>query len=543
MKSWFSTIAKITIIVFTFAIYLSFAPSAYAGADHNVFGSAWSDNIGWISFNSCTNPSPNFVGSTCGTYGYGVLLDKTTLEVSGTAWNNNVGWISFDPSKWGGCPPGMSSCGSFVNKWKSGGWARVVSAKSGANTGGFDGWISLGGSTYEAPFDMTVDISASMPADYADNTIFRINTSTNGYWWGSEVVGWIDLNPTSSLDPSKGGVFLIDLSTDTLELTSNATNNTVVAGYNVDIHWKTNGFIPTECTGTMFDSKGTPILNGDWNQKFNYSGGLTEEDIKNIEVPADYPNNASKIATKYTLLCKNSVKKAAQTITIFAEPLTVFLKSAQSCFSGTTSTLDWFTNDTSQSCSIEAVTAPGGSGTYTVPVTGQSPGSADDTNFSANIGNGATKYSLTCENGAGRAYQNPIKAKTVGTVAINQCTADYSVSYSPSCQPFNLNPTNYEATVELGVNSVYGFNSNVTVSDGGGLGTWAFAPGDTISSPYVSKINATLTLTKSEYNSIDWNNKFFSDLFFDGGGLSTKTKPIEFCESGTKKVKPKYVPF
>ncbi len=546
MKFKFSTLAKISIIAFSFAIFLLSPSYVKAGADDNVFGSAWSNNVGWITFNSCTNPTPNYIGTSCGSVDYGVHFDKTTLEVKGHAWSDNVGWISFNPSDWGGtCSPSGASCSGFKNKWQSGGWARVVSAKSGTNTGGFDGWISLGGSNYEAPFDTSTEISASMPADYVDNDIYTIKTSANGFWWGSEVVGWIDLKRTSSYDPADGGIFLVDLSTDTLELTSSATDNTVVAGDLVDnIHWKATGFVPTECIGTMFDSKGKPILNDDWNDTFTYST-VTEGDIGPIEVPYDFPNNAKKIATKFTLLCKNTVKSAAQTITIYAEPLNVFLKATNMCASGGTAKLEWYADgNTNQFCEIEATPASGGSGPYTVAVTGTSPGTADDTDFGTNQGSGPTSYVLSCVNGTG-TYQDPIPAKTTSTVKVKECTSDYTVGYSPNCQPFTLVGTSYEATVELSVTPQSGFTDDVTVSDGGGLGSWTFSTSDkfTYTSPNFSKVDATLTLSKLEYSSINWSLAFTRDALFDAVGLSTKTESIKFCESGTKLVKPKYVPF
>lgn len=59
-----------------------------AGAGDSMSGFAWSDNIGWLSFN-CTD-----VG-VCGTKDYGVNIDSLG-NVSGNAWSDNIGWVSFN---------------------------------------------------------------------------------------------------------------------------------------------------------------------------------------------------------------------------------------------------------------------------------------------------------------------------------------------------------------------------------------------------------------------------------------------------------------
>jgi hypothetical protein len=55
----------------------------------NLFGYAWGENIGWISF-SCVNTS------SCETVDYGVYIDPATGMFAGEAWGENIGWITFD---------------------------------------------------------------------------------------------------------------------------------------------------------------------------------------------------------------------------------------------------------------------------------------------------------------------------------------------------------------------------------------------------------------------------------------------------------------
>jgi len=57
----------------------------------NLSGWAWSDNIGWITFN-CSD-----IG-VCGSFPYEVTIDRAGNEslFGGWAWNDVIGWISFN---------------------------------------------------------------------------------------------------------------------------------------------------------------------------------------------------------------------------------------------------------------------------------------------------------------------------------------------------------------------------------------------------------------------------------------------------------------
>lgn len=78
----------ICFIIFSY-LFFSFQNSKVveAGIDDNVSGYAWSENIGWISFNST---------SSGGGIDYGVDVDISTGDFSGYAWSENIGWISFE---------------------------------------------------------------------------------------------------------------------------------------------------------------------------------------------------------------------------------------------------------------------------------------------------------------------------------------------------------------------------------------------------------------------------------------------------------------
>lgn len=139
-------------MVFYFLL-ISHAPEVKAGSEHNLTGWAWSENVGWISFNS-TNQS--------GGANYGVTMDSGG-NVSGYAWSEHVGWISFNEST--GCP--QSPCQPKLNRATGEifGWAKALAA-----SGGWDGWIHLKGSNYG------VTVSAC---------------AWDGWAWGSDVLGWI----------------------------------------------------------------------------------------------------------------------------------------------------------------------------------------------------------------------------------------------------------------------------------------------------------------------------------------------------------------
>ncbi|KKW43568.1 MAG: Cell wall protein AWA1 [Parcubacteria group bacterium GW2011_GWB1_57_6] len=146
--------------VVVFASYyfsVSYLPRAQASATDSLSGYAWSDNVGWISFN-CTNTG------SCGTSNYGVTVNPTNGEMSGYAWSDNVGWFSFQPGDVAGCP--QAPCTPKVNQGNGTvtGWFRAL-----ANGGGWDGWVSLSGVTVSG-------------------------VAFAGYAWGSDVVGWVSMS-------------------------------------------------------------------------------------------------------------------------------------------------------------------------------------------------------------------------------------------------------------------------------------------------------------------------------------------------------------
>ena len=115
-----------------------------AGASDNVSGWAWSETIGWISFNSISDGSA---------IGYGVSIDPNTGEMSGHAWSENIGWISFDKADLSGCPFGQCVAKVSPTSFQMSGWARALSPITSPEAGGWGGWISLRGANYGVDFN------------------------------------------------------------------------------------------------------------------------------------------------------------------------------------------------------------------------------------------------------------------------------------------------------------------------------------------------------------------------------------------------------
>jgi hypothetical protein len=176
MSKKFSILITISILAFSFLI----SGKTIAGTADNVWGWAWSENIGWIKFNSCTDPANP---ATCGPINYGVNI-KADGTFEGYAWSEKIGWITFNESELSGCPSGTCRAwlGSDNNVY---GWARAL-----AYGGGWDGWIKLRGSNYGIEID------------------------GDGYFhdwaWGGDdnnneaVVGWISFN-SKNCDPNGDG--------------------------------------------------------------------------------------------------------------------------------------------------------------------------------------------------------------------------------------------------------------------------------------------------------------------------------------------------
>ena len=170
-------VAILGLFILSYAVLVHPAP---ASSHNNVSGYAWSENIGWISFN-CTDPG------TCGGVDYGVnVRDDDFLE--GHAWSDNIGWISFDFAETGAPPAEYDYSGSgFIAQLVSPanelrGWARALAGMDDPDDG-WDGWIKL----QKHPTD-----GGGVP-EYGV-TYNQSSGEFEGYAWGDDVVGWVSFN-------------------------------------------------------------------------------------------------------------------------------------------------------------------------------------------------------------------------------------------------------------------------------------------------------------------------------------------------------------
>jgi len=106
---------------------------------------------------------------------YGVDIDEDTGYMSGYAWSENIGWISFNESDIAGCPSGVCKAKMATvpsdGKYAITGWARVLSVKNEpANNGGWEGWIKLDGTYIDSVGDF------------------------HEFAWSDMVLGWLSFN-------------------------------------------------------------------------------------------------------------------------------------------------------------------------------------------------------------------------------------------------------------------------------------------------------------------------------------------------------------
>lgn len=192
-------------------------PKAQAGSGQNVSGYAWSDTIGYISFNSTSDGS---------TSSYGVNVDPATGNFSGQAWSSSpdttktppqggVGWISFDRAVTGNPPAAPYQTGVFTDPIAKAdittgavtGWARALSActldalgnlsptpcVTDPNAGGWDGWIKLAkdASDTGSSYGVTITPSTGNFAGYAWGGA-QVDASGNSITGGVSDIGWIN---------------------------------------------------------------------------------------------------------------------------------------------------------------------------------------------------------------------------------------------------------------------------------------------------------------------------------------------------------------
>ena len=164
---------------------------AQAPSITELYGWAWSDNIGWISFNSCEVLQSGALD--CGAVDYSVNVGGITGEITGTAWSDNIGWVEFGGLSsfpfGSGTVDGNAKIDMVAGNGAITGWFRACAGTISGDCStmdpqvdGWDGWVRLSGSFHTSP-----DLSGNggVTFDSANNRII-------GKAWGGPVIGWID---------------------------------------------------------------------------------------------------------------------------------------------------------------------------------------------------------------------------------------------------------------------------------------------------------------------------------------------------------------
>lgn len=171
-------ISTLVILVLVFGAAACLKVQAGTGENGAGWLGGWSDDgagnstgVGWISANNI-NPGAGGVVS------YGVNIPSTDGPLSGYAWSENIGWVSFNAADVSGCPSG--TCNAVRTGNNLAGWARIVGIKdalAAGNSGGWQGWAKLSGANYGV-------------------TINNATGTLSGYAWSDEL-GYISFSRAS----------------------------------------------------------------------------------------------------------------------------------------------------------------------------------------------------------------------------------------------------------------------------------------------------------------------------------------------------------
>lgn len=162
--------------------FVLFTSDAKADSPINLNGYAWSDNIGWLSFNS-SNPGAGSGAS----YAVTLATSSNIGTFGGYAWSDNIGWVSFQNGDGSHPVATVNLSTGIVN-----GWARACAGTvngdcvSADRTDGWDGWIELSGTNHPTQSGLTGIANSNQGVSYNSES-----KSFSGYAWGSDVVGWL----------------------------------------------------------------------------------------------------------------------------------------------------------------------------------------------------------------------------------------------------------------------------------------------------------------------------------------------------------------
>jgi|GEM_PF-3245711 len=229
----------IVLISLVAIILLTISAVKVLAEDFTITGYAWSSNIGWISFNGT---------------GYGLSVSNTGT-ISGYAWSSNIGWISANSSQLTGCP--SAPCTATIDSdGQFHGWLRAISGST-AQSGGWDGFISLSGSGYG-------------PAKQSTGVV-------SGYAWGSDVVGWVSFSGSNySVMTDFSTKPVADLKVRKIGDTTWVDSLTIQPGEQIELAWN-----QSDTTNTDYCQSVPPTFNFSTDDQKTGTDSDVEEPIGN----------------------------------------------------------------------------------------------------------------------------------------------------------------------------------------------------------------------------------------------------------------------
>ena len=374
---------------------------AGTGVD-KVSGFAWSDNIGWISFNNCSDPNDS---ATCVGSAYDVNIDATTGTLSGYAWSDAIGWIRFDPDGTASLSPGH---GAQVDSWTDSavtekpvtGWARACSVLSTADCsgtamksdtlrGGWDGWIKMSGTSPD--YGVTLDTTT--------NTF-------SGFAWGSDVIGWVSFNCANDGSCGTSDYKVVLGASPPLPAVPSVTltpaTQSVASGQSATILWEVKDLSDTTCTATR-----DGVANAWWN---GISPIADDSEAGTVTIPT------VTTAATYALDCNGTAASASVNVNPF---ISSFTATPPTIFNGDSSILAYevANGSATDECNInEGV----GAVSLSSCADSQCSGSHSVTPSTG------TDYTITC------SHSGTLYASGSRSVSVNVFTPDFILNANPS---------------------------------------------------------------------------------------------------------------
>lgn len=268
-----------------------------------ITGFAWSETIGWVSLN-CVDLG------TCATsnYGLSIAADGT---ISGYAWSENIGWISANGSDLSGCP--AAPCTARMQDYSLKGWLKALSGND-AQSGGWDGFISLSGSNYGPTLS---------------NGVF------SGYAWGGDInVGWISFNSTyhqaeTEWEPQCASQYQCVSTTTRQNACENAEPEACLGG----LLCASGACVPPPPPTTSFGGELTVeprlisvggVVSVSWNVNDAEVCEVKEDNPLINDTwsgnSGSYTSSPIRRQTTYTLTCSNAGGELVQTATVYNNP-------------------------------------------------------------------------------------------------------------------------------------------------------------------------------------------------------------------------------